>query len=220
MIHNVINAKIIKTNIFTVLLIALFLCVGKSNAESNFVKVSLTKGVTIDIPRNWSVMSNNKRITLDTWKESVLESHKLTDVENSLPFAANYYDDRGEVAGTFAIRFYPNIVVSQSEAIAADSVFIKELDAGVRDNFTKGYEMSGGKLIAWLGTTKKSINNSVYFISESRQLSPRGVAMLGILVRYLNSGKSFTIIISYREDQEYFLRPIYDRTIRSIQMAR
>ena len=148
MIHNVINAKIIKRNIFTVLLIALFLCVGKSNAESNFVKVSLTKGVTIDIPRNWSVMSNNKRITLDTWKESVLESHKLTDVENSLPFAATYYDDRGEVAGTFAIRFYPNIVVSQSEAIAADSVFTKELDAGVRDNFTKGYETSGGKLIA------------------------------------------------------------------------
>ena len=146
--------------------------------------------------------------------------HKLTDVENSLPFAATYYDDRGEVAGTFAIRFYPNIVVSQSEAIAADSVFTKELDADVRDSFTKGYEAAGGKLIAWLGTIKKSINNSVYFISESRQLSPREVAMRGILVRYLNSGKSFTIIISYREDQEYFLRPIYDRTIRSIQMAR
>jgi len=217
---NVINDKIFKRNIFTVPLLALFLCVGKSSAESNFVKVSLMKGVTIDLPRNWSVNSDNKRITLDTWKESVLESHKLTDVENSIPFAANYYDERGEISGTFAIRFYPNIAVSQAEALTADSVFIKELDAGVRDNFTKGYEASGGKVIAWLGTIKKSINNSVYFISESRQLPPRGVAMRGILVRYLNSGKSFTIIISYREDQEYFLRPIYDKTIRSIQMAR
>jgi hypothetical protein len=161
-------------------------------------------------------MSDNKRITLDTWKESVLEAHKLSDVENDLPFAANYYDDRGETAGTFAIRFYPNIVVTQSEAIAADSVFLKKLDAGVRDSFTKGYEASGGHLVAWLGTTKKSINDSVYFISESRQLSPRGVGMRGILVRYFNVGKSFTIIISYREDQEYFLRPICDRIISSI----
>ena len=214
MTQKVINA--IKRNIFIVLLITLFLCISQSNAPSNFVTVNPTKGITVDLPRNWSVMSDNQRITLDTWKESVLEAHRLSDIENGLPFAANYYDDRGETAGTFAIRIYPSIVVTQSEAATADSLFIKELDEGVRENFTKGYEASGGQMVAWLGTTKKSINDSVYFISESRQLSPLGAGIRGILVRYLNAEKSFTIIITYREDQEYFLRPICDKIISSI----
>lgn len=204
-------------NIFIVILIILFLCMGQSNAESNFVRVSLTKGVTVYLPRNWSAMSDNKRITLDTWKESVLEARKLSDVENDLPFTANYYDDHGNTAGTFAIRFYPNLKVTESEAVAGGAKFIKELDEGVRQNFKIGLEAGGGKLVSWLGTATQSINGSTYFISKNRQISPRGDKFRGILVRYLNAGKSFTIIISYREDQEFYLKPICDKIISSIR---
>lgn len=204
-------------NIFVGLLITTFFCVAQSNAKDNFVRVNLTKGVTVELPRNWSAMSDNKRVTLDTWKEAVLEARKLSDIENDLPFAASFYDDRGNTAGSFAIRFYPKIEVAQSEAIAGDAMFVKELDEGVRENFTKGIEAGGGKLVAWLGTAKKSINGSVYFISEMRQLSPHGEGFRGFLVRYLNTGKSFTIVIQYREDQEYFLRPICNRIISSIR---
>lgn len=200
-----------------VLLITLFICAGQSSAESNFARVNLTRGVTVELPINWTVMSNNRRITLDTWKESVLEARELSDEENDLPFAANYYDDRGNTAGSFAIRFYPKLDITQSEAVAGGTVFIKELDEGVRQNFTSGLEAAGGKLVDWLGTATKSINGSVYFISENRQLTPRGDRFRGILVRYLNAGKSFTIIVSYREDEEYFLRPICDRIISLIR---
>lgn len=201
-----------------VLWIVLFICAGQSSAESNFARVNLTKGVTVDLPKNWSVMSDNKRITLDTWRESVLEANELSDEENDLPFAANYYDDQGNTMGSFSIRFYPKLVDAQSEAVAAGGMeFIKELDSGLRQNFTSGLEAAGGKMVEWLGTATKSINGSVYFISENRQLTPRGDIFRGILVRYLNAGKSFTIIISYRENEEYFLRPICDRIIGSIR---
>lgn len=201
-----------------ILLITLFICAGQSSAGSNFARVDLTRGVTVELPTNWSVMSNNKRVTLDTWRESVLEAHKLSDAENNLPFAANYYDDSGNTAASFAIRFYPKLEFAQSEAVSAGGPeFIKELDDGVRQNFMSGLEAGGGKLVAWLGTVPKSINGSVYFISESRQLTPRGDRFRGILVRYLNAGKSFTIIISYREDEEYFLMPICNRIINSIR---
>lgn len=200
-------------NIFVVLLITTFFCVDQSNAESNFVRVSLTKGVSVDLPRNWSVMSGNKRITLAAWKESLLEAHKLSDVENDFPFAANYYDDRGNTVGAFAILFYPKLVVTQPEVIAGGAMFVKELDEGVRENYTKGVEAAGGKLVSWLGTAKKPINGSVYFISEAL----RGDGFRAILVRYLNAGKSFTIMIQYREDQEYMLRPICNKIISSIR---
>ena len=204
-------------NIFIGLLITTFFCVAESNAKNNFVRVNLSKGVSVELPRNWYAMSHNKRITLDAWKEAVLEARKLSDIENDLSFAASYYDDRGNTAGSFVIRFYPKIDVSQSEAIAGGAIFVKELNEGIRESFTKGTEASGAKMVSWLGTVRKSINESVYFISEFRQLSPNGKEFRGFLVRYLNMGKSFTIIIQYREDQEYFLRPICSRIISSIQ---
>jgi hypothetical protein len=37
------------------------------------------------------------------------------------------------------------------------------------------------------------------------------------LVRILNGSKSFTLAISYREAQEYLLRPIGDRMIASLR---
>ena len=203
--------------IFVVILITLFLCIEQSDAKSNFIRVSLTKGVTVDLPSNWSVMSANKRITLDAWKESVLEARKLSDIENELAFTANYYDDNGNTAGMFAIRFYPNLDVTESEAVAGGTAFIKELDEGVKQNFKLGLEAGGGKLVSWLGTATQSINGSTYFISKNRQISPRGDRFRGIIVRYLNDGKSFTIIISYREDQEFYLKPICDKIISSIR---
>jgi hypothetical protein len=204
-------------SVFIVLLVTPFLFVCQSNADSNFIRVNLTKGVSAELPKNWSVMSKNRRITIETWKESVFQANKLSDVENDLPFMANYFDDMGNSAGTFSIRFYPTIKVTESEAIAGGMVFIKEIDDGIKKNFTIGVEAGGGKLVSWLGTTVRSINGSMYFISENRQLSPRGEGFRGILVRYLNAEKSFTVLISYREDDAYVLKPICDRIISSIQ---
>jgi hypothetical protein len=204
-------------SVFIVLLIMPFLFVCQSNADSNFIRVNLTKGVSAELPKNWSAMSDNRRITLETWKESVFQANKLSDAENDMPFMANYFDDMGNSAGTFSIRFYRTIKVTESEAIAGGKAFIKELDDGVKKNYTIGLETSGGKLVSWLGTTMKSINGSMYFISENRQITPRGDRFRGILVRYLNAGKSFTVLISYREDDAYLLKPICDRIISSIQ---
>lgn len=190
---------------------------GQSIAASNFVKIHLQNGVTVELPSNWIAMSDNKRITLDAWRESVFEARKLSDIDHEMPFAANYYDDRGETEGSFVIRYYPKLEITQDEAIAGGTAFIKELDAGVRQNFTTGLEAGGGQLVAWLGTTRKTINGSTYFVSENRQKTPRGVGIRGYLVRSLNAGKSFTVILSYREDREYFLRPICDKIIRSIR---
>lgn len=197
---------------------SLFLCVGQSYAESNFVSISLQGEVSVSLPKNWSVISANKRITLGAWGESVLEAHKLSDVENELPFAANYYDDRGNAVGTFAIRYYPTIEITQTEAIAGETRFIKELDAGLSQTVGQGIQAAGGKLIAWLGTTRKAINGSIYFISEDRVLTPQGDVFRGALVRYLNEGKSFIIIISYREDQANFFTPICNKIINSIHV--
>lgn len=204
-------------NYFCASLTAFFLCGGQAHAESYFVRVNLAQGVSVDLPKSWIAKSNNQKITLGAFSESALAARNLSDIENVMPFAADYYDDRGKVAATFGIRFYPKLVLSQAEAIAGGAAFINELDAGLRQKFGLGMEAAGGKMIDWLGTIKYPVNGTVFFVSENRSMTSRGDIFRGYLVRYLNAGKSFTVMISYREDQEPYLKPISNRIINSIR---
>jgi hypothetical protein len=207
---------------FLVSIIFLF-CISHSKAEPSFMEINLSKGVTADLPRNWTVMSSNKRITLEAWKESVLEANNLVSVKADFPSAVNCYNDEGDSIASISILFYPNLEISEAEAVSSGERFVRELDEGVKENYEKGVKASGGRMVKWIGTTKRTINGSIYFVSQGQFLPPRSDKSLGthinktILVRYLNASNSFTIIIAYREDQNFFLEPIVDKFIRSIR---
>jgi hypothetical protein len=88
-----------------------------AQAIANFVTVTLPRGISIELPRNWVVLSNDQRITLDTAIEARLDLSGIEQETSDLPFAANYYDDRGRVVGILNIRYYPDLNLSQAEAL-------------------------------------------------------------------------------------------------------
>jgi hypothetical protein len=94
---------------------------------------------------------------------------------SDLLFAANYYDDGGNVVRILNIRYYPNLDLSQADARSATNQDVEELDASIRENVLKGLEAFGMSITSWDGTTKADINGVVTFISEyhraSRQLT-------------------------------------------------
>lgn len=187
-------------------------------ASGNYVSILLPKGVSVELPRNWAVLSNKQLITLDSWVQAKAQANGFANASSELAFAANYYDKQNSTAGTFNIRYYPNLDVSQPDARAAGAADIKELDAVIRLNIVPGIEKSGNRLLAWHGTTKRSINGTSAFITEYRRLSPQGRVFRVRLVRIFNGQKSFTVTVSYREDQGFFLRTICDRIINSIRI--
>jgi hypothetical protein len=73
-------------------------------ASENFVPLKLPRNVFIELPRNWVVISNNQRITLDSAVEAGLDLAGLEQENSILPFAANYYDDNGKTAGIVNIK--------------------------------------------------------------------------------------------------------------------
>jgi hypothetical protein len=209
----------VKWHCSIVYMVALVLAIfaDQTCANSAFVRVSLGNGVSAELPKNWTVVSANRRITLSAWNEAMLESAKLSDAPNEMPFTAQYFDDSKRLAGTLAIRFYPTITITESEAVAGGDRFVGELDRGVRSTFTRDYEVSGGTVLAWHGTRRILINGATYFVSRNDQLSPKGEKFHGMLVRHLNASNSFTVLISYRLDQKFFLEPIVEKVIRSIR---
>ena len=80
---------------------------GIAAASDNFAKISLPRGVSIELPKNWVVLSGNQRITLDSAVESGLDLSGIEQEGAEFPFAANYYDDEGNIIGILNIRYYP-----------------------------------------------------------------------------------------------------------------
>jgi hypothetical protein len=101
-------------------------------AAENFVTVILPKGVSIDLPKNWVVLSNNQRVTLDTSVESRLDLSGIDQETSELHFAANYYDDRGKTVAILNVRYYPQLDLSQADARSATIQDVQELDAAIK----------------------------------------------------------------------------------------
>lgn len=201
-----------------IILATLFLCAGISNATGNFVSVSLPKDVTVEIPKNWSVLSNNQRITLDSWVQAKRELSGNSDQSSELSFAANYYDDQGTIAAMFNIRYYPEMKATQDESRSATAADTKTLDDALQGQVVSALNQFGMRVLKWMGTTKQSINGIVAFVTEYRRTGTReGTPFRVRLVKVANASRSFTITVSYREDQEDLLRAICDRVIQSIQ---
>ena len=91
---------------------AMFAAHGVASATDNFARVSLPKGVSIELPKNWVVLSGNQRITLDSAVESGLDLSGIEQESSDLPFAANYYDDKGNTLGLLNVRYYPQLGLS------------------------------------------------------------------------------------------------------------
>lgn len=190
-------------------------------SANNFVIISLPYGVQIELPKNWEVLSNKKLVALDTSVQSILELSGIFDATHDLKFGANYYNDKGENKALMNIRYYPNIDISQSDAGNAGQSEISEIDSAARESSDKSGKSSGFSIIKWSGTNKQVINGAVVFITEYKRSPITGNGIDNVivrLVRVFNGGKTFTLTISYHEDQEYLLRPICDRVISSIRI--
>ena len=185
----------------------------------NFVPVRLPQGVQIELPKNWEAWSKNQRITLDSSVQSRMElTGTIFDASSNFNFAANYYDDLGKTAAIMNVRYYPNLDVSQTEARTLGPSDVNELDTAIRKSIMESSQIFGFSVLTWNGTVKQVINGVTAFVTEYKRSPQNNNGNFKVrLVRVFNEEKSFTMTISYRENQEYLLRPICDRIISSLR---
>jgi len=200
--------------------VTIFATHGVASATDNFVRVKLPKGVSIEIPKNWVVLSDNQRITLDSFVESGLDLSGIEQERSGLPFAANYYDDKGNTLGILNVRYYPQLELTQADAQAANAQDVRELDAALKENMIPSLKAFNVTVTSWVGTQKSIINGITVFITEYQRKSLNGSGEFRVrLVRVLAADKSFTLTVSYHEAASLFLKPITDRIISSLNLA-
>lgn len=194
---------------------------GIASATDNFARVKLSKGVSIEIPKNWVVLSSNQRITLDSAVKSGLDLD-LSGIKregSELPFAANYYDDKGNTLGIMNVRYYPQLDLTQADAQSANSQDVRELDAALKEGMIPSMKAFNMKVTSWAGTQKSIINGITVFITEYQRKSLNESGDFRVrLIRVWAADKSFTVTVSYHEATSFLLKPITDRIINSITM--
>lgn len=106
--------------------IFLMLYVSHVFAVNNFIPFKLPKGVVIELPRNWTILSNNQRITIDSFIQTETENMGFVDYTREFAFAANYFDDAGNPAGILNIQYFIS-ELTQADVREATPADIKKL---------------------------------------------------------------------------------------------
>lgn len=189
------------------------------HSESNYVTVPLPQGVSLQLPKNWTVLTAHQRVTLDAALEAILEKLEVEGPRSTMPFAANYYDANDRVAIIFNVRYVSDATLTQAEASTFTPQEIAELGETVRQQVSKEIPETGNTLIEWRGTRKATINGLTAFVNEYRRSSPQKVPFRAQLVQIFNGSNSFEITLSYREGQDGLLVPIVGKVIGSIRQS-
>lgn len=189
-------------------------------AAQPFVAVQLPRGVTIELPKNWVVLSNNQRITLDSSASSRLDLSGIEHESSDLPFAANCYDDRGNVIGIVNIRYYPTLDITQDDARKLSPSDVEELDSTLKANLVRSLKASGMSMTSWEGTKRTELNQIAAFVTEYHRRSIKSTGDCRVrLVRVFAADRSFTLTVSYLEPVSFLIEPITDRIIHSLMLS-
>ena len=183
-------------------------------AASNFVRVPLGKGASIEIPKNWVVLSENRRTTI----ESFVEAKGFRQTETTLSFAANLYDDRGKTLALVNARFYPDNPITQEKARQVTSADLREIDVELRQAVEAPQKAMGVRMLNWYGS-RIQVVNGLYVLVYEHQNSGAGDAGVARVrgLRVWRSPRSFTVTLMYRERDAATLLPIIDYMTNSLR---
>lgn len=197
---------------------------SKRNASKifgNYIRISLGHGTSIEVPKNWIILSDNRRITVDAAIEAMGESSEYGPIEpSSLNFVANLYDEIGNTIALVHTRFYMDNLLTQDLVRKLTSSQLDDLSAGSEKASVAAAQMLGARMINWFGSEIQVINGIYVLVNEYQQsdINNQGVMRVRVLDVW-RMPHSFTFTLSYRESDAKILLPIIDHMANSLRQV-
>ncbi|HEX8390952.1 MAG TPA: hypothetical protein VF665_01240 [Longimicrobium sp.] len=176
--------------------------------------------MTVLLPNNMTVAVPNDWIRTDTAGRAVAAAAtpaappQTLDVRRDTAYSAIRNDDKGQAAAILNARFYADDI-PQKEIREASDADLKALDGVLRARIETS---SGGTLLAWTGSERRTINGITALVSDYR----RGTGTTAFrvrMVRVFDMAHSLIMTVEYREDRAAELKPVTDRIIASLARA-
>ena len=186
-----------------------------SSAYFAYQKINLPKGISLDIPKSFQFLSENKKIDLTAYANSIFDDGINLNV---LSFAANHYDSNGKTDALVNLRFYPDNEFSQSlPRMLEDSPNdLKLIEKTMKDEL----HSSPVKIIQWNGVYIRNIAGLKAVVTDYRRLSHNGESGRVRLMMFHNSKDSFHMTASYddKKNDSFMLESIIEKIIKSLRV--
>ncbi len=188
------------------------------NVRSPYIRLPLPRGVSLELPRNWTPISGHSKQTMEA-AVAAITADKAELRDSELAFAANLYDDNGRTAGIFNIRYYPQLKLSQADVAHLTKEDVSTLDSEMRKGMESTLPRIGMSVILWEGTKLVRINGKGVLLTTYRRTGMANSGPFRVqLVRFIDGSRSFTVTLSYAERMQVLLKPITQYVISSIRV--
>lgn len=182
-------------------------------AQSNFVRVQLPQGVSLELPRNWSALNDSQRTTIDAY----VEARGLKAGQSTLPYAAKLFEG-SQSAAMMNVRYYPDETLTQSDARRASAAEVREFDDELRRLAARA--LAGKGVASWKGTSVRVIGGLTCLVTDYQRHAVTTEGLWRVrLVRVFNGPRSFTLTVSHLAARDMDLGAITDYIIASLRQA-
>jgi len=130
--------------------------------------VSLPQGVSLEIPKNWTIYSGNERMLVDTW----LEAKGFAQVDSKAGFIAELYNDNNQRLGALHLRYFPDAPYTQAQVRAFSATDIAALDRVTRESSENASRVMNTKILSWEAARIKTINGIAALVMGYSRLTP------------------------------------------------
>lgn len=185
--------------------------------ESNFVLIKLPRGIKIQIPNNWRLLTDDEKKLIEVWTEAVLDISNINvnDGEEVNLLAANSMP-----IGTYASVRVDSTVpapVPPSEVIGITAREMRTLESAIQKDLEELLPQQGLQLLQFIRCRKETISGNPALITEYRRSGPKGPVRVK-QIQIFSTGQTVAINLSYRESEQVIWKPVIEKIYRSISI--
>lgn len=186
-----------------------------AQSSSNFPTVTLPRGIEVQIPKGWWLLSADHDQAIQTSVEAAMDLSDigLSEGQESNLIAANSMPRSTYAAIRVDSTIPPSIVPSEFPSITVND--IRELQTAMRQNLQKLLPLQGNQLIEFLGSRIDNISTHPAIVTEYRRTGPKGPVFVQINQIFTTS-QEIRINLSYRESEMALWKPVLGKIRRSL----
>jgi len=198
-------------------LVAIFLlALAPHLAEaSNFVVVKLSRGVELQLPKGWWVLSEQQNQVIDMAAEAAID---ISEIEVVAGAEVNLITAASMPRTTYAaVRVDSIIPVSSSPSHISNltSSDMHSVEAEIQSNLQKLLPFQGNYLLTFSGVRRVTVSGHPTLITEYRRSGSKGPVLVSI-VQVFTPNQDVRISFSYRESEQAIWKSIIEKIYKSI----
>ena len=190
-----------------------------AQSGSNFAPVTLPRGIELQIPKGWWLLSADHNRLIQTSVEAAMDLSGigLPDGQETNLIAANSMPRSTYAAVRVDSTIPPSVSPSAFASITAAD--IRELQTEMRQNLQKLLPLQGNQLIEFFGSRIEKISGHPAIVTEYRRTGPKGPVFVQIN-QVFTSSQEIGINLSYRESEVALWKPVVGKIRQSIVIRR